>query len=159
MSNDSDAALRRPAELDVPSSPVLLDQVFDIGSLYLLRATVAAHAADAGVSPGKVYDVVAAAHELAANAVRHGAGHGRLQLRADDAFLYCQVSDDGPDRPGDPQPAGAAAWPREQGHGLWLLSIISDQFSIEHGPAGTTATAAFALAARAGPAQPDTGHQ
>ena len=46
----------------------------------------------------RVYAVVVAAHELAANAVRHGAGRGRLRLRADGAFLYCQASDDGPAR-------------------------------------------------------------
>ena len=85
-----------PAGGGSPAGPALLEQAFDSGSLYALRAAVAAHAAAAGLSRCRVYDVVVAAHELAANAVRHGAGHGRLRLRADGAFLYCQVSDDGP---------------------------------------------------------------
>jgi anti-sigma regulatory factor (Ser/Thr protein kinase) len=158
MSNEPDALLPRGA-LSGPAGPVLLEQAFTEGSRYLLRATVAAHAADAGLSRPRVYDVVLTAHELAANAIRHGAGHGRLQLWSDGAFLYCQVRDDGPVTSGDQQPAEAAAWPREQGHGLWLVDLITDQFSIDHGPAGTTATAAFALDTRPEPARPGTGHR
>ena len=50
-----------------------LEQAFDKGTLYALRAAVAAHAAAAGLGPSQVYDVTAVAHELAANAVVHGA--------------------------------------------------------------------------------------
>ena len=74
---------------------------------------------------------------------RHGAGRGRPRLQADGAFLYCQVGDDGPATPGDQQPTGTAAWRREHGHGLWVVGEVADQLSIDHGPAGTTATAAF----------------
>jgi hypothetical protein len=56
----------------------VLDQAFDIDSLYALRSAVAAHAAEAGLPRQRVYDVVTAAHERAANAIRHGVGHGRL---------------------------------------------------------------------------------
>jgi anti-sigma regulatory factor (Ser/Thr protein kinase) len=150
---------RWPGERGVPAGPALLEQDFDSGSLYVLRAAVAAHAAAAGLSRSRVYNVVAAAHELAANAVRHGAGRGRLRLWADGEFLYCQVSDDGPARSGDQQPTGAAAWHREYGHGLWLVGEVADQLSIDHGPDGTTATAAFALGSPPGPAQPDTEHR
>jgi anti-sigma regulatory factor (Ser/Thr protein kinase) len=145
MGSEPDGALRWSGETRSPAGPVLLEQAFDSGSLYGLRAAVAAHAAAAGLGHPRVYDVVIAAHELAANAVRHGAGHGRLQLRADGAFLYCQVSDNGPARSGDQQPTGAAAWRREFGHGLWVIREVADQLRIDHGPDGTTATAAFAL--------------
>ena len=67
----------------------VLEQGFDGDSLYALRAAVAAYAAEAGLPRQRVYDVVLAAHELAANAVRHGAGHGRLRLWADSQALYC----------------------------------------------------------------------
>jgi len=150
---------RWPGERGVPAGPAFLEQGFDSGSLYVLRAAVAAHAAAAGLSRSRVYNVVAAAHELAANAVRHGAGRGRLRLWADGAFLYCQVSDDGPARSADQQPPGAAAWHREHGHGLWLVGEVADQFGIDHGPDGTTATAAFALGSPPGPAQPGTEHR
>jgi anti-sigma regulatory factor (Ser/Thr protein kinase) len=74
-------------------------------------AAVAAHAAEAGLSRQRVYDVAAAAHELAANAVRHGAGHGRLRLWADGSSLRCQVSDDGPAEQDETRP-DPAAWQR-----------------------------------------------
>jgi anti-sigma regulatory factor (Ser/Thr protein kinase) len=138
-----------------PTAPPVLDQVFDSGSLYALRAAVAAHAAAAGLSQSRVYDVVAAAHELAANAVRHGAGHGRLRLWADGQFLYCQVSD-GPAesaRTGSQEPGygDAAPWPSEHGHGLWVIGQLADQFSLDRGPAGTTALIGFAISS---PRQP-----
>jgi anti-sigma regulatory factor (Ser/Thr protein kinase) len=159
MSSEPGGAPQRPGRLSVPPGSVLLELAFDSTSLYLLRATVAAHAAGTGLSRQPASDVVITAHELAANAVVHGAGHGQLRLWTDERFLYCQVSDDGPARSGDQQPAGAAAWPRDHGHGLWLIDIITDQFSIDHGPAGTTATAAFALSFPPGPAQPGTEEQ
>jgi anti-sigma regulatory factor (Ser/Thr protein kinase) len=159
MGSEPNGTLRWPGEGTGPAGPALVEQAFDSGSLYVLRSAVAAHAAAAGLSHSRVYDVVLAAHELAANAVRHGAGRGRLRLWADAAFLYCQISDDGPARSGDQQPAGAAAWRREHGHGLWVAGEVADQLSIDHGPAGTTATAAFALGSPKGPAQPGTEHQ
>src|SRR3984885_15889399 len=90
----------------------VLDQAFDGDSLSALRGGVAAHAADAGRPRQQVYDVVTAAHELAANAVRHGAGHGRLRLWADGQALHCQVSDDGPPDQ-DPARHATAAWQSE----------------------------------------------
>jgi anti-sigma regulatory factor (Ser/Thr protein kinase) len=128
-------------------TPAALEQDFDASSLYALRSAVSAHAAAAGLPRDRVYDVVAAAHELAANAVRHGAGCGRLHLQAADGVLTCQVSDAGAAAAdGDAQPAGSTApWPAEHGHGLWLIGKVADQFTIDRGPAGTTAT--FTLSA------------
>lgn len=131
----------------IPAGLAPLEQDFDAGSLYALRSAVAAHAAMAGLPPRQVYDVVVSAHELAANAVRHGAGHGRLRLETAGGTLTCQVSDDGPAAAGESEDpgAGAAPWPAEHGHGLWVVEQIADQFTIDRGPAGTTATVAFAL--------------
>ena len=150
---------RRPdgaADGAAPAGFTPLDQAFDADSLYALRAAVAAHAAAAGLGRSQVYDVTAVAHELAANAVVHGAGHGRVRLWADGGFLYCQVSDDGRDgltnQPGASGDAsrldGAASWPAEHGHGLWLAGQVADDVGIGHGPSGTTATARFPLAPR-----------
>ncbi len=122
----------------------VLDQVFDGDSLYALRAAVAAHAAEAGLPQQRVYDVVATAHELATNAIRHGAGHGRLRLWADGRSLRCQVSDDGPAG----QDAGcpdAPAWPREHSHGLWLVDQVADQISLDRDPGSTTVTVTFII--------------
>jgi anti-sigma regulatory factor (Ser/Thr protein kinase) len=113
---------------------------------------VAADADGAGLSRQQVYDVVTAAHELAANAVRHGAGHGRLRLWADGRSLHCQVSDDGPADQDAARP-DPAAWQREYGHGLWIIDQVADQVSLDRDPAGTTATVTFTISSLA----PDDG--
>jgi hypothetical protein len=85
-------------------------------------------------------------HELAANAVLHGAGHGRVRLWTQDGYLCRQVSDDGPaGRNGDGALPRALPWPAEHGHGLWIIAQVTGQSSIDRGPAGTTVTARFAL--------------
>ena len=130
--------------------PPVLEQVFDGDSLYALRAAAAAHASQAGLPDGRVGDLVLAVHELAANAVRHGAGHGRLRIwKADDA-LRCEVSDDGPDGVPASGAAGSHAgdtvsWNTEPGHGLWLIRQIADQASVRSGPGGTVAVVSFTL--------------
>ena len=126
-----------------------LEQRFDSGSLYALRAAAAAHAAAAGLSRQRVYDVTAAVHELAANAVMHGAGHGLLRMWTHDGFLHCQVSDPGPaSRNGAGTSPGPAPWPAEHAHGLWIVAQVADHFGVDQGPEGTTVTARFGLVPR-----------
>jgi anti-anti-sigma factor len=132
----------------------ILDQHFDADSLYALRAAAEAHAAQAGMREGRRGDLVFVVSELAANAVRHGGGSGRLQMRNLDGFLQCQISDAGAAQPSHPggaaAPAGqdqVAAWPVEHGHGLWVARQIADQLTLRSGPEGTTVTATFALPA------------
>jgi anti-sigma regulatory factor (Ser/Thr protein kinase) len=122
----------------------VLEQAFDGDSLYALRSAVAAHAAATGLPRQQVYDIVTAAHELAANAVRHGAGHGRLRLWADGQALHCQVSDDGPPDQ-DPARQAAAAWQSEHAHGLWIIDQVADQVSLARATSGTTVTVTFTL--------------
>lgn len=139
---------RQPGRGTAPaeSKSTAVDQAFDADSLYALRAAVAAHAAAAGLGRHRVYDVTAVAHELAANAVLHGAGHGQLRLWADEKFLYCQVSDEGrAPADGAAEPGGAAAWPVEHGHGLWLAGQLADHVGLSRGADGTTATVRFLL--------------
>lgn len=121
----------------------MLDQAFDADSLYTLRAAVAAHASQAGMPEGRVGDLVLAAHELATNAVWHGAGHGRLRFWKTADAVVCEVSDDG--AAGDHGPADAANWNIDFGHGLWLVRQIADQTSIRTGSDGTVAVVSFAL--------------
>jgi len=83
---------------------VLLQARFDSRSVFSLRSAVAAHAKAAGLGRQHAYDVIIAAYELAANAVRHGAGHGQLRLSGDNGSLCCQVTDPGPAGT-DPGPA------------------------------------------------------
>jgi anti-anti-sigma factor len=142
----------QPEALTGNASEPILDQAFDAGSLYALRAAVAAHATQAGLAPGRADDLVIAVHELAANAVRHGAGHGRLRIWRSDQALRCEISDDGlPDVPTEPHQAPKTAkppeWRTEPGHGLSLVRQVADQTSLCSGPSGTLATISFALGA------------
>ena len=140
------------------SAPVL-DQRFDAGTLHLLREAVLAHAAAAGMPEPRAGDVMLAVHELASNAVRHGAGSGQLRMWAGAGQLRCQVSDAGAaalnGRAGttDGQDAAAAArgrrreWPYRPGHGLWLVRQAASQLSMSTGPAGSRVTAVFTMPA------------
>jgi anti-sigma regulatory factor (Ser/Thr protein kinase) len=138
-----------------PGHPVtaarpLLEQAFGPGSLPALRAAVQAQAAEAGMPEVRADDFTLAVHELAANAILHGAGHGRLLMWHHDGMLHGQVEDDGPPGLARQDPAGAsenaaARWPRAQPHGLWLVRTLADQMTIVSGTAGTRAAVAFTL--------------
>jgi anti-sigma regulatory factor (Ser/Thr protein kinase) len=140
---------------DVPGTGArpLLAQDFDARSLYALRAAVAAHVNQAGMPESRVRDIVLAVHELAVNAIRHGAGHGRLLIQADDRGLDCQVTDDGKPPTATPGPGretpatgqGSIPWPSQHGHGLWVAGQLADHLNVQSGPGGTTATASFTL--------------
>ena len=54
-----------------------------------------AHAGQAGLSEDRVGEVVLAVHELAANAIAHGAGHGRLRMWDLGGTLSCEIVDGG----------------------------------------------------------------
>ena len=118
-----------------------LDRPFDPGTLIELRRTVQARVRKVGLPDERAMDVVLAVHELMANAIRHGAGKGRLRIWQASGALRCQIDDDGAAAPIDRnQP-----WPVRQGHGLWVVRQVADQMEILTGPAGTRATIAFAL--------------
>lgn len=133
----------------------ILDQPFDPGTLQALRAAVRARARQAGLPAERAGDMVLAVHELAANAIRHGAGRGRLRMWNLAEALSCEVLDggrsldSGPALNGDaPAPDGRPVtnpWPAVYGHGLWLVRRVADQMEVLSGPHGTRALVAFAL--------------
>jgi anti-sigma regulatory factor (Ser/Thr protein kinase) len=140
----------------------MLDQDFDGDTLHVLREAVLAHPAVAGMSEGRAVDVMLAVHELAANAVRHGAGSGRLRMQVTAGALHCQVSDAGaaridghargsPAGARDPDGAlgGPQPWPCQRGHGLWLVQQVAEQVSAVSGAGGSVVTAVFGLPAAA----------
>ena len=133
----------------------LLDQEFDSGTLYALRAAVQAHVGQVGLSEDRTDEVILAVHELAANAIAHGAGHGRRRMWDLAGALSCEVFDSGPADAGDPPgpseafgppgPSEAAdPWPAADGHGLWLVRQVADQLDLRSGPRGTRAIVTFA---------------
>ena len=134
----------------------LLDQEFDSGTLYSLRAAVQARAGQAGLCEDRVGDVVLAVHELAANAIAHGAGHGHFRMWDLVGALSCEIVDSGPagaaaagspsDAGGPPGPSEPAdPWPTADGHGLWLVRQVADHLDLRSGARGTRAIVTFAL--------------
>jgi anti-sigma regulatory factor (Ser/Thr protein kinase) len=144
---------------------LILDRQFDADTLYTLRAAVQDHALQVGLTEDLTGDLVLAAHELAANAVAHGAGYGRLRLWYLPDALTCEIIDDGlaakgvPDA-SDPAPGGSsgpresrdsgwpgsrAGWPVVEGHGLWLAQLVATQLDVWSGHRGSRAVVTFRL--------------
>ena len=152
----TDAPLMQPSR---PGSDadgkVVLDREIRAATLSALREAVLGCAAAAGLSRDRSIDVMLAAHELAANVIRHGSGRGRLLLRVTARALSCQVSDARatarPDLDAQREAGGAAvaapagAWPVEHGHGLWLVRKTADRVQVAAGPAGSVVSVAFNL--------------
>ena len=123
----------------------VLDQAFDASSLSALRASLRAFALRAGMPADRATDVVIALHELAANAVRHGAGSGRLQIWDRVGTLHCHVDDNGRAVNAAAKGNLADGWSREAGHGLWLAGQIADQLTLSSDQHGTRAVITFSL--------------
>lgn len=144
-----DAFLTEPAgragrAMQAGAPAPVLDQEFDSGNLYALRAAVQAHVDQAGLSEDRASDVVLAVHELAANAIAHGAGHGRLRLWDLAGALSCEIADGG--TPGTTDSSETVnPWPTVEGHGLWLVRQVADHLDLNSGPRGTRAVVTFAL--------------
>jgi len=139
----------------------ILDTMFDSGTLHVLRADVQVLASRTGFPDHRVEDMVLAIHELAANAVHHGAGAGRLRIWNLAGALHCQV-DDGPPAFGSPaapgaghgdggatetespsSPSAVSSWQATRGHGLWVVRQVADQLQVTSGAQGTSATVTF----------------
>lgn len=137
---------------------------FDTGTLRALRAEVQAQARRAGFADSRSAEIVLAVHELAANAVRHGGGAGRLRIWNLAGAWHCQV-DDGLLAGGDPPGSGAgqqaseaagakgtsdlvmmSSWRPRPGRGLWVVRQVADQMRVLSGPHGSSATVTFELA-------------
>ena len=87
---------------------LLLDQEFDPDTLHVLRAALWAHGRQAGLAEELVGDLVLAVHELAANAIAHGAGYGHLRLWHQPGTLSCEITDDGPGAQSSSAQSGSA---------------------------------------------------
>jgi anti-sigma regulatory factor (Ser/Thr protein kinase) len=140
---------------DTDMTPVL-DREFRAATLSALREAVLGFASAAGLSRDRSIEVMLAAHEVAANVIRHGSGRGRLRMRVIARTLSCQVSDarTAASAGHDEQPQGGgpdvavpapSAWPVEHGHGLWLVRKTADQVQVTADPAGSVVSMIFNL--------------
>ncbi|MFC5002337.1 ATP-binding protein [Dactylosporangium cerinum] len=95
----------------------------------------AAHVA--GVSATNAHNLVIAVSELAANAVRHGGGSGRIVIEQTDDGVSIEVSDDGPGLPehlSQELPAADAV----SGRGLWMVRALCRDLHISSTARGVT---------------------
>jgi anti-sigma regulatory factor (Ser/Thr protein kinase) len=132
------------------AEPGVLVREFDADALAGLREAVLGYATACGMPGDRALDVMLAVHELAANAVCHGPGQGRLKLHVTGGTLHCEVSDSGTSSR-DGRSGGMVPWPVEQGHGLWLVHTAADHVRVTSGPHGSQITVAFTLPAAAAP--------
>lgn len=121
------------------SHPIALDTLAELRS----AARRAAHLA--GLGPRRADDLVLAAHELAANSVRHGGGSGSLALWSDGSSLWCEVADHG--RLHDPM-IGRRRPPADDlgGRGVWIAHQVCDLVQVRSTDAGTRVRLRMALA-------------
>jgi anti-sigma regulatory factor (Ser/Thr protein kinase) len=119
----------------------VLVRAFTRATLAALRRDVEDFGARQGLRDRALYRFVVAVNELTTNAVRHGGGAGRLELRRAGDVLQCRVTDEGPGMPPGRRRPPAPAPPRAlNGRGLWLARQNADTLDIDSHAAGTTVT-------------------
>jgi anti-sigma regulatory factor (Ser/Thr protein kinase) len=141
-----------PSRLDHPLPPAPGDAelvVFGHGrdSLATVRDLVRQHALRCGLDRTATDSLILAANEVAANSLRHGAGHGTLRLWGVRDSVVCEIHDEGhlsaPPMLGRERPRAGQAG----GHGIWLANQLCDLVQIRSTPAGTTVRLYIARAA------------
>ena len=135
----------RPGEGDpagpgsaVAGPPALLRQRFSASTVTALRQAVAARVAVAGLSGPAAEDFVLAVNELVTNAVRHGGGSGRLELRMVADSLVCDVVDHG--GPVEGLPVRLSQTDAPGGRGLWLAHRLTQGLILTRRSDGVTAS-------------------
>jgi len=134
---------RGTLEVERPDlGPPLFSTSFGPDALPWLRAAVRERAGLLGLHGRGLADFVLVADELASNSVRHGGGHGRMELWAQDGHAVCEVRDDGLIS----DPLVGRRRPRlgsDGGAGLWAANQVCDLLLIHSTPATGTAVRAY----------------
>jgi anti-sigma regulatory factor (Ser/Thr protein kinase) len=111
-----------------------------------LRWVVSNGAERAGLRGARVGDLVLAVHELAANSLRHGGGHGVLRMWEDPKAFVCEVRDEG--RIEEPLVGRALPVPdQDGGHGLWLVNQVCDLVQLRSSERGSVVRVRMSTAA------------
>jgi anti-sigma regulatory factor (Ser/Thr protein kinase) len=101
-----------------------------------LRAVVTARATSWGINPGWAGDLALAVHEVAANSIRHGSGHGSYRIWLEHDRVVCEVRDEGLIT----NPLADRTRPRndvEGGRGLWIANQLCDLMQLRRVDLGT----------------------
>jgi anti-sigma regulatory factor (Ser/Thr protein kinase) len=127
-----------PARCSDPLSPppADADSTSYESDIRQVRALVASTAARAGLTAGRVSDLVLAVSEIAANTLRYASGGGVVHAWHSATEVLCQVGDSG--FIADPL-AGLRKPPgdRPGGQGLWLVNQLCDLVELRTSRAGT----------------------
>ena len=119
------------------STPLVRD--FTVDDLVAVRHEIEGFAVAHGLADPALYRFVVAVNELTTNAVRHGGGAGRLEVRHSGGLLHCRVTDTGPGMPaGRPHTAEPPPPHALNGRGLFLARQNAHTFDIESRGGGTT---------------------
>ncbi|WP_188194928.1 sensor histidine kinase [Nonomuraea sp. SYSU D8015] len=133
---DPDAFTCASDLLPLPPPPADATEIGFDDDLHGMRRLVSAAARRLGLPDHRIERLLLAVNEVAANAVEHGAGHGRILMWADGTFVVCEVADPGrleARLPGYLPPEPTA----ERGHGLWVARQLCELLEIRSDPAGT----------------------
>jgi anti-sigma regulatory factor (Ser/Thr protein kinase) len=124
---------------------LLLIRHFTGENLPQVRAQVEDAAAAAGLGGVRLGEFTLAVSEIAANAVEHAGGRGRLELRRLPDELECRITDDGPGFvPAIPELLpGLTEGCR--GRGLWLAHLVTDRLTVTPDTTGTGTEVTLAL--------------
>jgi serine/threonine-protein kinase RsbW len=119
---------------------------FALSDLPVIRRVVESAAFEAGLSAGRVGEMVLAVNEVATNAVIHGRPPARLRVWKADGEIVFEVSDGGEGiadaLAGDLRPPPRAL----SGRGLWLARLLSDAVEVGNGDGCTVSIHASAPA-------------
>ena len=101
-----------------------------------VRRVVRAAALEQGMEPRRVDELMLAAHELAANSVAHGGGHGELTIWPAPGALAVEIHDQGWIE--DPLVGqGLLDLEAESGRGIWMANQLCDLVQVRSGTRGT----------------------
>lgn len=126
----------------LPEPPLAAVFAFDGPRLAAARRFVRTEAVAAGLEGDRVFDLVLALGELAANSIRHGGGRGTVRVWTETAedggdLLVAEVADAG--RLDDPLAGRRPATPHQlNGRGLLMVHHLADLVRTSTGPGGTT---------------------
>jgi len=132
------ATMARPNTASLSAPPATaLELPFSAADLREVRHLVAEVARGGGLTPTRAEDLALAAHEMAANSIRHGGGSGLLRAWLQDDTAMAEVSDAGQiddalvgRRQPDPDLVG--------GRGVWMAHQLCDLVQVRRTPSGTT---------------------
>ncbi len=121
-------------------------------TLSAVRNAVSGWASAAGLSAGRVNELVIAVNEVATNSLRHGGGRGALLVWRHHESVLCEVRDRG--RITNPLVDRVRPDQRSRGgRGLWLANQLCELVQIRSDPAGTVVRLQMRLALAAADAQ------